>query len=281
MTSDSPRASCGSVRAATWARSSCRPRRGRPPRCRWRARRRHRGVMPSCQIRRPSGVSHSTVPTRSAEPSDSGNSPRTVPVPIGLDPDDLGPAGVLQRAGHDLRRAGRAGVDEDDQRQVRCERRRARPRASSRCRRRARSMNTRPLLRNWLATPSASLTYPPGLPRRSRTIRSAPAVRASPRAALRSSAAPVRELVEPDERGLRARDQRPRDRIDGHVGPDHARRRAPCPSRPVATVTRRSTRPRPDPADDLVDLVAGRRLAVDRDDLVADARGRPSRPGCP
>ena len=30
---------------------------------------------------RPFGVSHSTVPIRSAEPSESGNSPRTVPVP--------------------------------------------------------------------------------------------------------------------------------------------------------------------------------------------------------
>ena len=39
------------------------------------------GVIPSCQIWRPFGVSHSTVPTRRAEPSDSGNSPRTVPVP--------------------------------------------------------------------------------------------------------------------------------------------------------------------------------------------------------
>ena len=39
------------------------------------------GVIPWCQIWRPLGVSHSTVPTRSADPSDSGNSPSTVPVP--------------------------------------------------------------------------------------------------------------------------------------------------------------------------------------------------------
>ena len=32
------------------------------------------------------GVSHSTVPTRSAEPSDSSNSPRTVPVPYVVSP---------------------------------------------------------------------------------------------------------------------------------------------------------------------------------------------------
>ena len=40
----------------------------------------------SMLIRRPLGVSHSTVPTRSADPSVSGNSPRTVPVPNVLIP---------------------------------------------------------------------------------------------------------------------------------------------------------------------------------------------------
>ena len=39
------------------------------------------GVMPWCQISRPFGVSHSTVPTSSAEPSDRSNSLSTVPVP--------------------------------------------------------------------------------------------------------------------------------------------------------------------------------------------------------
>ena len=40
------------------------------------------------------------------------------PGPERRDADDLAAAGVLDRAGHDLRRAGRAGVDEDDERQV-------------------------------------------------------------------------------------------------------------------------------------------------------------------
>ena len=39
-----------------------------------------------CQIWRPLGVSHSTVPTRRADPSERGNSPSTVPVPYVVSP---------------------------------------------------------------------------------------------------------------------------------------------------------------------------------------------------
>ena len=39
------------------------------------------GLIPWCQIWRPFGVSHSTVPTSTAEPSERSNSFSTVPVP--------------------------------------------------------------------------------------------------------------------------------------------------------------------------------------------------------
>jgi hypothetical protein len=58
--------------------------------------------MPWCQISWPPGVSHSTVPTRRADPSESGNSPRTVAGPERLDADDLRPVVVLERARDDL-----------------------------------------------------------------------------------------------------------------------------------------------------------------------------------
>ena len=76
------------------------------------------GVIPSCQIWRPLGVSHSTVPDPQRRPVRERELAEDRAGAERLDPDDLGPAGVLDRARHDLGRAGRAAVDEHDERQV-------------------------------------------------------------------------------------------------------------------------------------------------------------------
>ena len=90
--------------------------------------------------------------------------------------------------------------------------------------------------------------------------RSAPAVRISPRAFLRSSAAPVENW---------SRRMSPRHRVVGHCGADH---------RDVAVLARGAGTDRDldrragfaaDPADDIADRVSGGRLAIDGDDLVA------------
>ena len=74
--------------------------------------------MPSCQIRRPFGGQ----PLDRADPQRGPVGQRELaqdrPGPVGLHADDLGPARILERARHDLRRAGGAAVDEDDERQV-------------------------------------------------------------------------------------------------------------------------------------------------------------------
>ena len=66
--------------------SSCRRRPdGRRDR-RWRRSTATSGAIPRARSGVRSGVSHSTVPTRRAEPSESSNSPRTVPVPKVVSP---------------------------------------------------------------------------------------------------------------------------------------------------------------------------------------------------
>ena len=80
----------------------------------------------------------------------------------------------------------------------------------------------------------------------------------------------VRELVEPDQRGLGPGHHRPGDGLVGDLGADH--RELPLgPGRagPDRDDDGRAGRAA-DPADDVVDRVAGGGLAVDRHDLVAD-----------
>ena len=79
-----------------------------------------------------------------------------------------------------------------------------------------------------------------------------------------------RELVEADERGVRARARCAQvDRHDRDVGADHADLALGAGrARPDGHLDGRAGLAA-DPADDLVDGLAGRLLAVDRDDLVA------------
>ena len=110
---------------------------------------------------------------------------------------------------------------------------------------------------------SASSTKPPGLSRRSRTRLVAPALSAAATAALRSSVGALAELLDPDDGGLRARDERPADGRHAHVGPHdrhvegvlarsadleghrRARRRRGCCRRPGRGSGRRPTSRRP------------------------------------
>ena len=74
--------------------------------------------MPSCQIRRPSGVSHSTVPIRSADPSESSNSPRTVPVPYVVSPTIFARPASCRAPETISDELARVAVHEDDEGQV-------------------------------------------------------------------------------------------------------------------------------------------------------------------
>ena len=136
VTSDSPRASCGSVRAATCVAVILPTASGTTAAMSLARSTTTSGVMPSCQMRRPIGREPLDRPDPQGRVVRQREFAEDRPGAIGLDPDDLRPAGVLERPGHDLRRAGGAGVDEDDERQVRRERRPAGPRAWSPCRRR-------------------------------------------------------------------------------------------------------------------------------------------------
>ena len=217
--------------------------------------------MPSCQIRRPLGVSHSTVPIRSADPSDSSNSPRTVPVPNVVTPTTR-PAGVLQRAGDDLGGARGVRVDEDDQRQVQRD-------AVGRDRvvglvavGVALDVDVARCVMNWLAMPVGLVDV---------AARVAAQVEDEPvGAGLLDRLERLDHVVGGAVRERRggagpsaARDERPRDGLDRDVGPvDRVGAGRAIRAGADGEVDRRAGLAA-DPAGDLVDVVAGGRLAVD------------------
>ena len=258
------------------------------------------GAMPSCQIRRPSGVSHSTVPTRSADPSDSSNSPRTVPVPNVVSPtisarsaswsapDTISAElAVLPSTSDDERQVGRHAVRRDRRGSV-----------SSPC---GVALDVDDPARQELAGDADGLVdVAAGV---AAQVEDDPRRRRPSRAAFERLddvvGGAVRELVEPDEGGRRARDHRPRDRVDRHVGADDVERRAPGRSPPARTVTldRRAglaadpaRRPRRwscrsvgavDRDDDVAGREAGRlgRAALEDADDLRQARRRSARSG--
>ncbi len=78
------------------------------------------GARPSPWIRRSLGVNQRAVVMLSTEPSLSSLGTCTKPLPKVVSPTSMAAAGVLHRAGQDLRGAGAAFVDQHHQRNVQC-----------------------------------------------------------------------------------------------------------------------------------------------------------------
>ena len=179
--------------------------------------------MPSCQIRRPFGVSHSTVPMRSAEPSDSANSPRTVPVPNVVSPTILARPASCSAPDTISDELAVSLVDQRRRAAGPSRRRRARP--DARCVVGRVALDVDDAAREELAGDADRLVdVAAGVAAQVEDDPIGAAARASLSAWTTSSAAPVRELLEADERRLRARHERPRDRLDRHVGADDGER---------------------------------------------------------
>ena len=147
--------------------------------------------------------------------------------------DDGRALAVAQRAGHDLRGAGAAAVDEHDHGDASGRSRRPRrPRTRSR-RARPRTDTIWPSSMKMLDTSTASRSRPPPLPRRSSTIPSAPASSSLSTSRRSTPCAPALKPAQLDDAELLA------------VALDDPARRPPAPRSARARPARCACRPRP------------------------------------